>query len=306
MTLQQLIYFREVARERHFTRAADNLFVAQSSLSHAIRLLEEELGVPLLLRQSGKSVELTPYGEALLPSVDKILGEIERVKSTIESLRDPAGGIVNIVYSYLNGQTLVPWMLKAFRNDPRSAGIEVNVEINHGPRYFEREMGEQKIDLTFSAGSKFEGLTSVPIAEQKLYVMLPADDPLAACGAVTLEQLENYPILMYTQGRHLYRWTEKMYEYSGLALNVRDVIEDWSALLNAVALGEGVVICPTLPVDERLVKVMPLDHPMNVRYIYMHYRSDVKLPRAVETLRDFAIEYFQQRNGGPIQPKFVL
>lgn len=305
MTLQQLIYFREVAKQRHFTRAADSLFVSQSSLSHAIRLLEEELGVPLFLRQSGKSVELTTYGETLLPSVDRIMAEIDRAKAEIDQLRDPDGGIVNIVYSYINGYNLIPRMLKAFRDDPRSAGIEVHVEINHGPRYFEKEMDTGKIDLTFSAGAHFEGLSSIPIAYQKLFVMAPADTPLAKLDSVTLEDLESQPQLMYTQGRHLHHWVQRMYDASGLTMNPLEFFEDWSALMAAVALGQGCVICPELPVDLSLVKVIPLDHPMNTRYIYMHWQEGVKLPRAVETFRNFCIEYFQAQNGGkPIEPKF--
>lgn len=305
MTLQQLIYFREVARERHFTRAADNLFVAQSSLSHAIRLLEEELGVPLLLRQSGKSVELTPYGEALLPSVDRIMAEIDRAKNAIDQLRDPSGGIVNVVYSYINGYNLIPRMLKAFREDPRSTGIEVHVEINHGPRYFEKEMDTGKVDVTFSAGAHFEGLSSVPVAEQKLFACVPADHPLAQQDSVTLEELADQHLLMYTQGRHLHHWVQRMFEYSGLTLSPGEFFEDWSELIGAVALGEGIVICPRLPMDDELVRVVKLEHPMSIRYIYMHCQDGVKLPKAVETFRDFCIEYFQKQNGGnPIIPEF--
>ena len=303
MTLQQLIYFREVAEQRHFTRAADNLFVAQSSLSHSVRMLEEELGVALFSRQSGKRVELTDFGQALLPHVDRIMGELESAKQEIEQMRNPAGGIVNVVYSYFNGNSLIPPVIRAFNESPCSEDIEIHVEINHGPRYFEQEMEVGKIDLTFSAGATIDGLESVPIAYQKLYVMTSAASELAYKETVTLEELENVPMLMYLQGRHLHHWVEKMFAYSGLSPSFHEFYNDWSEVIAAISLGQGCMITPKLPVDSDLVKLIQLDHPYNTRCVYMHWQKDVKLPQAVETFRNFCIEYFQNQNEGkPIVP----
>ena len=68
MRLQQLTYALAVAEERHFTRAAARLHVAQPSLSRQVRLLERELGVSLFHRGPGQNgVELTAEGEILLP-----------------------------------------------------------------------------------------------------------------------------------------------------------------------------------------------------------------------------------------------
>jgi DNA-binding transcriptional LysR family regulator len=64
MELQQLKYFREVAKREHVTRAAEKLFVSQSAISRAVTQLEEELGVPLFYRQ-GRAVVLSRYGSRL-------------------------------------------------------------------------------------------------------------------------------------------------------------------------------------------------------------------------------------------------
>lgn len=305
MTLQQLIYFREVARLRHFTRAADSLYVAQSSLSHAIHLLEDELGVPLFVRQCGKKVELTQYGEAFLPYVDRIMGELDQAKAHIEQMRNPEGGIVNVVYSYVNGYSLIPPAIRAFHDSPCNTDIEVRVEINHGTRFFEKEMEAGKVDISFSAGAHVDGLASVPIAEQRLYVMVPAEDPLAARGSISLEDLDDKSMLMFIQGRHLHRWLQEMYAFSGMDFSPIEFYDDWSEVMAAVALGQGCVISPKLPVDPELVKVIPLEHPMNVRSIYMHWQEGIRLSRPVEIFRDFCTEYFLEQNGGrPIVPKF--
>ena len=66
MNLRQLYYFRTIAELEHYTRAAEKLFVSQSSLSHAIQELESELNVKFF-EKKGRNVELTKYGQLFLP-----------------------------------------------------------------------------------------------------------------------------------------------------------------------------------------------------------------------------------------------
>src|SRR5438876_599905 len=73
--LQQLAYFLAVAETRHFTRAADQVRVAQPSLSKQIKNLERELGAPLFSRSRG-NVALTPAGETLLPLARRIRADV--------------------------------------------------------------------------------------------------------------------------------------------------------------------------------------------------------------------------------------
>lgn len=76
LTVRKLRYFAVVAEERHFTRAAARLFVAQQSLSRQIRDLEDEIGAVLFYRTT-RSVELTPAGEALLARVHSALASLD-------------------------------------------------------------------------------------------------------------------------------------------------------------------------------------------------------------------------------------
>ena len=70
MTLRQLYYFKAIAELEHYTRAAEKLYVSQSSLSHAIQELETELNVEFFVKK-GRNVELTKYGNLFLPYVQK-------------------------------------------------------------------------------------------------------------------------------------------------------------------------------------------------------------------------------------------
>src|SRR6266487_2057204 len=83
--LQQLAYFLAVAETRHFTRAADQVRVAQPSLSKQIKNLERELGAPLFSRARG-NVALTPAGETLLPLARRILADADSARVEVQEL----------------------------------------------------------------------------------------------------------------------------------------------------------------------------------------------------------------------------
>lgn len=88
MNLSHLRYFVELAHTRHYTRAAEHLFITQPSLSHAIGQLESELGVPLFER-SGRNTTLTRLGEEFLVCAERTLSTLD---SGVESLRRSAQG----------------------------------------------------------------------------------------------------------------------------------------------------------------------------------------------------------------------
>src|ERR671922_2230836 len=104
MELRQLRYAEAVARHRHFTRAAEELHIAQSALSHQIRRLEGELGAELFERTSRRVVP-TEAGEAVAARARRVLAEIDGVRGELDELRGlvrgriaigallPAGGI---------------------------------------------------------------------------------------------------------------------------------------------------------------------------------------------------------------------
>src|SRR6478609_5799433 len=89
MELRHLRYFDAVAETLHFTRAAERLHVTQSTLSHQIKQLEDELGTPLFDR-SGRKVRLTEAGEILRSHMAPALGQIDR---GLQALRRPADSI---------------------------------------------------------------------------------------------------------------------------------------------------------------------------------------------------------------------
>ena len=97
--INDLIAFLTVARERSFTRAAAQLGVSQSALSHTVRGLEERLGVRLLTRTT-RSVAPTQAGERLLRTVGPRLEEIEAELQAVSEFREKPAGTVRITAGF--------------------------------------------------------------------------------------------------------------------------------------------------------------------------------------------------------------
>lgn len=85
MNYKQCVIFREIAKTNNFTKAATNLFLTQSAVSHAIKDLEEEAGTQLFERLH-RSVKLTPAGELLLREIQPIIEEFESVEARLPDL----------------------------------------------------------------------------------------------------------------------------------------------------------------------------------------------------------------------------
>ncbi len=292
MKIQQLIYFQEVADTLHFTKAADNLYVSQSSLSHAIQSLEDELDVPLFIRKSGKKVTLSKYGEAFLEHTQNILSDISIAKKEIEAMRNPYGGIVNVAFSYINGISLVPVIFKKFYSENKNSEITVRFQINNSQNMFENDVLTNKIDLAFSCTPEYDGLESVEITKQRLVAAFPADHPLANAKKVKITDLKDENFIGYYRGWNISRWIESMFADYGLKPNMIEFYSDWSLQISAIALGSGIGIIPELPVDPDLIKLVPIDSPKQFRPVYLHWKKDSELTPAAADVRDFCLKYF--------------
>src|SRR5947208_15898440 len=124
MELRQLRYFEAVVRRRHFTRAAEELHVAQSALSHQVRQLERELGVELL-RRTTRSVEPTEAGALVAARARAVLAQTDALHSEIDELRGLVRGRLTVGAMLFGGELDIPTLLASFT----TAFPDVEVEI---------------------------------------------------------------------------------------------------------------------------------------------------------------------------------
>ncbi|MGY3585767.1 DNA-binding transcriptional LysR family regulator [Bradyrhizobium sp. USDA 4341] len=127
--VNDLIAFLAVARERSFTRAAAQLGVSQSALSHTMRALEERLGVRLLTRTT-RSVAPTEAGERLLQGIGPRFEEIEAELTALNALREKPAGTIRINAGEHAAETILWPALEKFL--PRYPDIKVELTVDNG------------------------------------------------------------------------------------------------------------------------------------------------------------------------------
>lgn len=127
--INDLLAFRAVARERSFTRAAAQMGVSPSALSHTIRSLEERLGLRLLTRTT-RSVAPTEAGERLLETVGPHFDEIEAGVAALSELRDKPAGTIRITTGIHAAETILwPALSKIL---PEYPDVTVELSVNSG------------------------------------------------------------------------------------------------------------------------------------------------------------------------------
>jgi DNA-binding transcriptional LysR family regulator len=126
--INDLLAFRAVARERSFTRAAAQIGVSVSALSHTIRGLEERLGVRLLARTT-RSVAPTEAGERLLATIGPHFDEIEAGLAALRELRDEPAGTIRVTASDHAAETVLGPALATFLPEHPNIHVEISVDL---------------------------------------------------------------------------------------------------------------------------------------------------------------------------------
>lgn len=192
--LRHLRYFRTVAAELHFGRAAEKLHIAQPPLSHQIRQLEAELGFELFNRTK-RSVTLTPAGQAFLIQVERIF---QQLAQAIEIGRKTSRGeLGQISIGFVGSATynILPSLLHQFRNRYPEVQIELH-ELTTDRQLIWLRAG--RIDLGLMRPPIVEpDVRSKVIFQESLVVALPVTHHLAQMAAIDLAALATAPFILF-------------------------------------------------------------------------------------------------------------
>ena len=149
MNLNQLQYFKILAQEEHYTRAAQMLSITQPSLSHAIAQLEEELGTRLF-EKKGRNIVLTRYGKLFLPYVEESLKVLEEGVQRTRELNGSKEGIIHLAYIYTMGSNFTPKMVRNFLDAYPDYHIDFHFTVGTTGDIL-AGLKEDKYDIVFSS-----------------------------------------------------------------------------------------------------------------------------------------------------------
>ena len=243
MKLNSLRYFAVLAEELHFGRAADRLAITQPPLSLAIKALEEELGVRLLLRSS-KHVELTPAGSAFLEEARQILDRVARASSIALAVASGSRGRLDVGMAGSLVYRGVPAIVQRFDTDAH--GIEL---ILHEMSTAEQLQGllHGQLDAGFlNAFVVPPQLRSLPLVDDEFVLCLPAAHRYAGAKAVDLGDLCEERFVMFSRDVSPANYDNVIAIFSRAGVHPKTVhaARQWLTIVAMVAEGLGVSLVP--------------------------------------------------------------
>ncbi|MEU0790546.1 LysR substrate-binding domain-containing protein [Amycolatopsis sp. NPDC005961] len=297
MQLHQLAYFVAVAEHRHFTRAAEEMRVAQPSLSQQIRTLEHDLGAPLFHRIRG-NVSLTEAGEVLLPIARRILAETESARLAIRELDELDRGRVRLGAPPSLCTGLLPAMLSAFRR--RYPGIQLELHES-GSGDLRQRLAEGALDLALLAGARMSGdphLAATPLLLEELVVISPADAPVRH-SRLDVRDLADVPLVMFRRGYDVREATVNACRAAGFEPSFAIEGGEMDAVLELVRAGVGSAVVPSTVAGERFVMTRFAPEAGMTRIVQLAYRKEVEPTRAVRALRTAIVGFVADRASLP-------
>jgi len=292
MTLTELKYVLAVARERHFGRAAESCYVAQPTLSVAIKKLEDELGVMLFERGGGGDINVTPAGERVVEQAARIFELVDGIKDLAAAAKDELSGPLRLGVIYTIAPYLLPWLIPEMN---RSApNMPLLLEENF-TKVLTEKLRKGEIDAMLIATPVDDpGLLSLPLYDEPFQVALPAGHPLRRKKAVSNADLDAENILLLGTG-HCFR--DQVLQAcpalnrtasGGLAKTLES--SSLETIRHMVASGVGVTVLPCTAtrmnyVDDALLTLRPFKDEPPSRRVSIAWRKSFPRPRAIEAVR---------------------
>lgn len=285
MELRQLRAAEAVARHRHFTRAAEELHLAQSALSHQIRRLEQELGTPLFERTS-RRVLPTEAGQAIAARARRVITEVDAAREEVDELRGVLRGRIWIGALLPAGDLDVPGLLARFSQ--AHPGVEVGLREGIAADML-RFLAADELDAAFCLlpGDIPDGLAAERLTDEEVVAAF-APGRAPGAGQVGVADLGGQPIVAPRRGSAITSVLHQMFADAGDPLSLALESGDPFLLRSLAARGFATAI---LPRSLTTLEGPPLEvrslHPAVHLPVALVWRRERNAPPAARTFIDF-------------------
>ena len=247
MDLTYLRTFREVAKRQSFTRAAEELGYAQSSVTMQIQKIEKEYGVPLIERH-GRQLRLTPPGEELLKLFVEILDLYDRSKETIAQ---QIGGTLTIgTIDSLAAFYLPPYLQQLRTKFPK---LDIHLQTMQEANLLAKiKDGEVDIGLMLDRTTTDSLLERTIIRDEPLVLIAPINHPLAHMDTVTLQDLNNCELIVSEESCIYRSLFENLLKEHGIIFRIGFELSNLEAIKRCVMNGLGIALLPKIVAEEEI------------------------------------------------------
>lgn len=293
MEIQQLQYFKTLAKMQHMTRAAETLMISQPALSKSISNIEKELGVPLFNRE-GRSISLNRFGEHFLKSVNVMLAEFEKVSNEFQDITKPGHGIVSFGFIHTLGMEIVPELMAS--SQKKYPNMHVTLTQATSSNLLAR-LEEGAIDLCLSQKieSKVIEVETIELWQEELFVIVPSTHPLAKKDAINLEEIKDEQFISIKSGNSLRQLVDSFFAEIDVDHKTTFAGEEMHTIAGFVGAGLGVSLIPDIKgLNQYNVKKLRVISPKCVRSVGVSWAKNRYLSPSASEFKKYLVDYFKK------------
>ncbi len=288
-TLHQLKVFEAVARHNSFTRAAEELFLTQPTVSMQVKQLTKTVGMPLF-DQVGKRLYLTQAGEELVKTCRQVFEKLDQFEMTVADLKGLKQGRLRVAV-ITTAKYFVPRLLGPFCQ--RYPGIDISLQVTNHEHILNR-LNDNLDDLyVMSQLPENIEITCQPILENPLVVVAPSDHPLAQEKNISLDRIAAEPFIMREPGSGTRKAVQNLFDEHKILLKVRLDLGSNEAIKQAIAGGLGISILSahtlTLEGPNSHLTVLDVEKFPIERYWYAVYPNGKQLSIVARTFLEYLL-----------------
>ena len=293
-TLHQLKVFEAAARNGSFTRAAEELFLTQPTVSMQVKQLTKAVGLPLF-EQVGKRLYLTQAGQELFATCREIFERISQFEMTVADLKGMKQGKLRLAV-ITTAKYFVPRLLGPFCQ--LYPGIDIALQVTNHSGIIERL--KENLDDLYVMSQLPENLdiNTQPFLENPLIVLAPINHPLAQEKNISIERLSHEPFILREPGSGTRTAVQKLFDEHSVTLKVKLELGSNEAIKQAIAGGLGISVLSrhtlTTKGDSTELAILDVEHFPIRRHWYMVYPTGKQLSVVARTYFDYLLNAAKQ------------
>lgn len=301
-TLHQLKVFEAAARHGSFTRAAEELFLTQPTISMQIKQLTKSVGLPLF-EQVGKRLYLTEAGRELFNTCRQIFETISQFEMTVANLKGLKQGQLKLAV-ITTAKYIIPRLLGPFCQ--MYPGIDISLQVTNHELIMDRMMNNMDDLYIMSQIPDSMEVTYEPFLENPLVVFAPLHHPLANVKNIPIQQLGEEPFIMREPGSGTRSAVQSLLDEHGVKVKVKLELGSNEAIKQAIAGGLGISVLSkhTLLTDAAEFSILDVENFPIKRTWYMVHPSGKQLSIIARTYYDYLLEAAKTINEQGIIPHY--
>lgn len=291
MTLRQLYYFQVLSQMKHYTKAAEILFISQPSLSYTIAELEKEFPAPLF-EKSGKKVSLSPCGKIFLEYVNQALESLELGKNAVQQYVNSQNNTINIGYLHTIPSPLIDTILDTFHKEQDCHQLSFHYTISNNNSEILKALLTEKINFAFCLEIS-DGIRGVPLFHQDLYIIVSKDHHLAQKTEIQLDEIQMEPFVKIGNAFTINAALDQVFQLYHTTPNTVFDAGNIGVAITYILRGSCFTLAPILPtMDFTKLSALTIKGHTLSRPVYIAWKDDCMLTDAEERFREFIFSHF--------------